>query len=67
MILLYQLHQNVLIFQLIYSHDLLFCRKAKGLSRKRRELTLPGNMDAYFLNVVQKLESTWSNALRSLF
>ena len=41
-------------------------RKVKGLSAKKRALTLLENMDAYIWSVVQKLESMWSNALRSL-
>ena len=41
-------------------------RKLKGLSAKKRALTLLENMDAYISNVVQKLESMWSKALRTL-
>ena len=41
-------------------------RKLKGLSAKKRALTLLENMDAHIWNVVQKLVSMWSNALRTL-
>ena len=44
----------------------IFCRRVKGLSAKKKGLTLQGNMVASSSNVVPKLVSTWSSVLRNL-